>query len=83
MPPGDDIHTALTRIFRTVFNRDNLVLTRTLSARDVAGWDSFRQVDIILAIEELFDIELSSKEMDSLKNVGDILDLLAEKTVSS
>ena len=46
-----EIYAALDEIFRDVFLRDDIALTPELSAKDVAGWDSFRQIDIILAID--------------------------------
>jgi acyl carrier protein len=79
--PGDEIHAALTEIFHAVFGRDDLTLTPALTAKDVPGWDSFKQVDIILAIEERYSIQLNSQEMDSLGNVGDLLNVVTLKTM--
>ena len=39
-------------------------------------WDSLRQVDIILAVEETFNIGLTTREIAHLKSVGALAALL-------
>ena len=74
-----EIYSALTAIFHDVFLRDDLVLTPTLSAIDVPGWDSFKQIEILIATEQHFGIKLSTREMDRLTNVGDLVSVVAAK----
>ena len=57
----------LTEVFREVFMRDDIVLRSELTASDVDGWDSFKQIEIILATEERFGIKISTKELDRLE----------------
>ena len=75
-----EIYAALDEIFRDVFLRDDITLTPELSAKDVAGWDSFKQIDIILAIEARYSIKFNTRELDSLHNVGDLARTIAAKT---
>lgn len=72
-----EIYAALTVIFRDVFLSDDLVLTPTLNANDVPGWDSFRQIEIIIATEQHFGIKFSTREIDQLANVGDLVAAVA------
>jgi acyl carrier protein len=72
-----EIYAALTVIFRDVFLSDDLVLTPTLNANDVPGWDSFRQIEIIIATEQHFGIKFSTREIDQLANVGDLVSAVA------
>jgi acyl carrier protein len=74
------IYALLTEIFNEVFDRDDMQLTPALSAKDVAGWDSFKQIEIIAATEERFGIRLNTKEIDGLKNVGDLASAIGKKT---
>ena len=71
------IYEDLTEIFNDVFMRDDMELTPGLSARDVEGWDSFKQIEIIVSVEERFGIKLNTREIDALKTVGDLAGLLA------
>ncbi len=79
MPTDTEIDTALTEIFRDVFMRDDMALRPDLSAKDVEGWDSFKQIEIILATEERFGIKMTTRELDSLRNVGDLARVIASK----
>ncbi len=74
------IYEGLTEIFNDVFMKDDMKLTPELSAKDVAGWDSFKQIEIMVSIEERFNIKLNTREIDALKNVGDLADIIAKKT---
>jgi acyl carrier protein len=75
-----EIYAALTTIFCDVFLRDDLMLTPALTAQDVPDWDSFKQIEIIIAVEEHFGIKFRTREMDSLNNVGDLVRLIASKS---
>ena len=66
------IHDHLTEIFRDLFGDDDLVLTPELNADAVPGWDSIKQISLIVAVEEAFDIKFTTAEVDSLDNVGDL-----------
>jgi acyl carrier protein len=80
MPSEPEIYGALTEIFHDVFMRDDMVLKAELSAKDVPGWDSFKQIEIIMATEERFGMKFTTRELDSLQNVGDLVRVVAAKT---
>jgi acyl carrier protein len=73
------IYAELTEIFNDVFATDNMKLTPALSAKDVAGWDSFKQIEIMVSVEERYNIKLNTKEIDSLKCVGDLVNVISKK----
>jgi acyl carrier protein len=73
------IYTDLTEIFCEVFGADDMALTPSLSAKDVDGWDSFKQIEIIVSVEERFGIKLNTREIDGLKNVGDLVEVISRK----
>ncbi len=75
-----EIYPALTTIFRDVFLRDDMVLTPELSAKDVEDWDSFKQIEIIMASEEQWKMRFSTRELDALHSVGDLVRTIAAKT---
>ena len=73
------IYEDLTEIFNDVFMRDDMQLTPGLSAKDVKGWDSFKQIEIMVSVEERFGIKLNTREIDALKNVGDLAEVIGKK----
>lgn len=74
-----DVYGALTEIFRDVFMRDDLVLKPELTAKDVKGWDSFKQIEIIMAAEERFNMKFTTRELDGLRCVGDLAAVIKNK----
>ena len=75
-----DVYAALTEIFRDVFMRDEMVLRPDLTAASVPGWDSFKQIEIILMVEEKYGIKFHTRELDNLHNVGDLARTVMAKT---
>ena len=74
-----DAYDRMTGILRDVFGQDELVATPTLAADHVEGWDSFKQVEILIAVQEEFGLKFSSRELDSLKTVGDLIAIVMAK----
>ena len=70
---SEAIYASLTDIFRETFDDDSFVLQPDLTAADVKGWDLFKQVEILIAVQERFGLKLSSREIDGLGCVGDLV----------
>lgn len=75
-----ELYSLLTGIFREVFMNDEMTLTPALSAEDVEGWDSFKQIEIVIAAEERFGVKFKTRELDDLQNVGDLARLISSKS---
>lgn len=66
-------------IFHEVFDDDSLVLGRETTADDIDAWDSLSHINLIMAVELHFKIKFALGELQSLKNVGDLIDLIGKK----
>ncbi len=66
-------------IFRDVLDDEDLVLTRESSASTVKDWDSLAHVSLVTAIQRRYKVKFALGELQDMKNVGDLLDLLSEK----
>jgi acyl carrier protein len=71
-----DMTDRLNLIFQDVFDDDDIAVKRETTARDVAGWDSLKHLQLILAVERAFKVRLPSTKVSNLKNVGDLMDLI-------
>jgi acyl carrier protein len=71
-----EIYEQLTEIIRDVLMNFDLVLRPDLTANEVDGWDSYKMIEIILAVESHFGMKVKSKELDELENVGDLVALI-------
>lgn len=74
-----EIVEKLTAIFREVFAESNLVLNDEMTTNDVEKWDSLSHMLMITTVEEQFNVKFRLKELNKLKKVGDIIEVLAEK----
>ena len=71
------IFDAVQNIFRDNFDDDSLVLTRETTADDIEDWESLEQINLLTAIEKKFNIKFKLSDVRGLKDVGDLLDLVA------
>ena len=71
--------TELTRIIRDVLDQPDLPVTRETTAASVAGWDSFNQINIVVATEAQFGIKFRTAEIESLRNVGSLVEMVTQK----
>ena len=69
----------LTGIFRRVFSNDSLEITDSLTANDVANWDSLSHMILIGEVEKSLGITFKLKELNKMKNVGDMMDIILSK----
>ncbi len=74
-----EVYSGLTEIFHDVFMRDDIVLSPDLTAKQVQGWDSFKQIEIIMASEEKWGIKFNTRELDALRCVGDLAKMIQTK----
>ena len=65
-----DLDTRFESVFREIFDNEDLILRDDMSAKDIDGWDSLAQINLIVAIESEFGIRFKSNELTALANVG-------------
>jgi acyl carrier protein len=49
------------------------------TADQTDGWDSFNHVNIVVAIEQHFGVKFKTAEIESLRNVGELVALIGRK----
>jgi acyl carrier protein len=76
-------HEELQEIFRDLFNDEDIVLSEATSADDIAGWDSLKNVKLVVRIERAFKIRFATGEVVGLKNVGELLALIDRKSAKT
>ena len=74
-----EILNKLTTIFKNIFKNELLELSYNLTANDVAGWDSLSHMILIAEIENSFSIKFKLKDLNKMRNVGDMIDIIISK----
>lgn len=72
----------VNEIFREVFANPGLKIDEATNATHIEDWDSYAQINLIVAIEERFNVQFTTRELSSLTCVGDVLKKLREKGVN-
>lgn len=68
-----EILQTLTRVLRDVLGDETIDLQLGTVRSDVPGWDSFKYVTFIAAIEMEFGIKFGVADVESFVTVGDIV----------
>lgn len=69
----------LQEVFDSVF-LEEVKVHPGLSAKDVEEWDSITNVNLVLAIEQAFGVQFRVGEVESAKNVGDLIKLILKRS---
>ena len=60
-------------------NLDDFEINDETTADQVPGWDSLNHLNVILAIEEAFNVHLSSYDILKCNNIGNLYNLVQNK----
>ena len=66
-------------IFRDVLDQPDLKLTRESNGRNVKDWDSLAHINLVTAVATRYKIKFALGELEDLKDVGDMIDLIKVK----
>ena len=74
----EEVFSRLTKIFREVFDDENIELREDTTAVDIDDWDSFEHVNLIVGIEDEFSLKIPADRVLAIQNVGEMADLILE-----
>jgi len=75
----EDILRQVNEIFIEILEDEKLVLAEATQAADVRDWDSLNHIQLIVAIEKHFNIRFRSRDIQSWRNVGEMINSIEEK----
>lgn len=75
----NEIYERLNDIFRDVFDDDSLSVTPATTAADIEDWDSLSHITLMAAVEDEFRMKFSMKEVVEMKNVGEMVTIIAAR----
>jgi acyl carrier protein len=77
----NELLTQIKTIFIDILDNEELVIGETSTANNVDDWDSLTHIQLVVAIEKHFKIRFTSKEIQSWKNVGEMLTCIKNKGI--
>ena len=72
----EEAYERLNKVFREVFDDDTIVVTDSTTADDIEDWDSFEHINLVVAVEEEFSFKIPMGKTVTMKNVGEMVDLI-------
>ena len=74
------VFATLLPIFREVLDESDIELTRDSNARNLPNWDSLAHLEIMELVQRRSKVKFSLSDLEKLKNVGDLVDLIISKS---
>ena len=71
----DQIRTMTSDLFGVPVDQ----ISAASSAQTLDNWDSIQHLNLVLAVEEKFGLQLSPEEIEQMKSVGDTAKLVESK----
>ena len=75
----NEVLKEVNTIFIDILDNESIVLTEAIHADDVEEWDSLTHIQLVVAVEKHFKIRFTSKEIQSWKNVGEMITCILSK----
>lgn len=72
----------LVELFAMTLNLPEEKITDATSPANTEAWDSLANMLLIAAIEETFEIELATREIESMKDLAGVRQVLAARGVA-
>lgn len=72
----ENVFKTINEIFRDVFDDESIEVGEETTAEDIEDWDSLEHINLIAAIEQEFGIKFTMGQVVSMKNVGEMVDII-------
>lgn len=75
----EEVYVQLNEVFQDVFDDDEIVVNAETTSDDIEDWDSLEHINLVVAIEKKFNIKFSMGEVNTMKNVGEMVGFILER----
>ncbi len=74
-----DIFEGLNEVFRDVFDDEDITVNSETTSEDIEDWDSLEHINLIVAVEKKFGMKFSMGEVTTMKNVGEMAEIIKSR----
>lgn len=75
----EELFERLDAVFQDVFDDDTITVNDETTADDIEDWDSLEHINLVAAVETEFGIKFSMGQVVTMKNVGEMVDIILQK----
>ncbi len=75
----EEVYERLNNVFRDIFDDDSIVVKPETTSNDIEDWDSLEHINLVVAIEQEFGMKFNMNEVTSMKNVGEMVDIILSR----
>ena len=76
---SEEVFERLNKVFRDVFDDDDITVTETTTSADIDDWDSLEHINLVAAVEQEFGMKFTMGQVVTMKNVGEMVDIILQK----
>ena len=76
--PNEKLVTDLTRIFKKVMG-EHVIINLDTRRNNLSEWDSINHLDLIVELEENYQLDLSMEQIEQIDSIAVILKLIVRK----
>ena len=75
----EEVYENLNEVFCDVFDDEDIKVNDATTADDIEDWDSLEHINLVVAVEKKFNIKFNMGEVNSFKNVGEMVDIILKR----
>lgn len=75
----EKIYEELDEVFQDVFDDESIHVTADTTVKDIEDWDSLEHINLVVAIENHFGMKFNMNEVTTMKNVGEMVQIIKER----
>ena len=74
----EEVFERLNKVLQEVFDDETIEVNDDTTSEDIDDWDSFEHINLIVAVEEEFSIKIPMGKVVTMKNVGEMADIILQ-----
>ncbi len=75
----EEVFERLNKVFRDIFDDESIVVTEETTSNDIEDWDSLEHINLVVAVEQEFGMKFNMNEVTTMKNVGEMVDIILDR----
>ncbi len=72
----EEVFETLNGVFQDVFDDTSITVNDNTTSEDIEDWDSLEHIHLIAAVEQEFGMKFSMGQVVTMKNVGEMADII-------